>query len=180
MADGPQLTVRPTSSAHRIRFELPPDVYIAQWAYGMAQLKRRGNGDLGPMAYAALAADDTADCLAAFEALADDPGLSGVQAFTDEDTAVLQAELIDSRGIEATLLAGAQPLGRGVALVVATLFLTGGTDEVIVDVLNHALESAEPFGRARKPRASPDARTVLANIDSFRHRVGPNGARIVD
>jgi hypothetical protein len=169
--DGPVVVISPFSVEHRIRFDLPGDTFVAQWAYGMAQLRRRRARDPGRMSFGALSAEDVDDCRAAFEAVAVDAALTDAEAWVDDDTAVLSAGLTDDRGVKASLLAGARPLGRGVAIVVATLMLEGEDESAIEDILSHAAATAATFGRARKPRATPDAVTVLEKMDSFRHRV---------
>lgn len=165
------LELAPFSEDDRLRFDLPPGVYIGQWAYGMAQLRERGRRDLGRMFYGALAATDGDACLAAMERLAEDDALSEADVAMDGPDAVIDAWLTDRRGVTSNLVAGCRPVGRGVALLVATLLLEGDDESRIFEILTHTVETAEVFGRSRKPRAPTDAAEVLAPIDSFRHRV---------
>jgi hypothetical protein len=168
--DGATLQVTPFSREDGLGFDLPPDVSICQWAYGMAHLREKGRGDLGRMFYGALAAADQNACLAALEQLGEDDALRDVSVDVDGPDAVIDAWLTDRRGLTANLIAGCRPIGEGVALVAATLLLDGDDRERIFEVLTHAVETAGVFGSG-PPRAPSDAAEVLAPIDSFRHRV---------
>lgn len=174
--EGAMLRLRPTSHEHRVRFDLPEGVFVPRWAFGMAQLARHGNRGVGRLAWGVLAADDLDECTAALHTLAEDPAFNAPAVHHEEDNgvALFIGGLVDTRGLSSLLICGSRPLGRGVAIVVATLLLG---DEMhqdnteIREILSHALTSAKTFGRARRPRASSSADEVLNGIDSFRNRV---------